>query len=409
MKSMDGTGTSERRVGRRDFLAGLGALAAGASMAQAPAPADAGPPIKVGLIGCGRRGVMIGKMFKDAGGYAVTAVADYFDDRVKKAGEDLGVPESRCFDGLNGYKRLLESGCDAVAIETPPYFHVDQTRDAVDAGCHVYLAKPAAVDVPGCLAIADLGKKAAEKKLCMLIDFQTRADPFYLEALRRVHDGAIGRIAFAESYYHCGRLSRDEGEGQTAADRLRNWMFDKALSGDIITEQNIHTLDVLSWVLRTPPLHAFGTCGRKVRTDVGDTNDYFTLHFQYPDQVGATFSSRQFEGHGTKPDGIVVRVFGDQGVLETKYGGEVLIRGKNFYRGGASPAIYKEGPIANIAEFRRCIRSGDVSNPTVEPSIHSNLLTILGRQAAYTGTLVTWDDMMKSTERWDADLKGLKA
>ena len=398
-------------VHRRDFLAGLGTLAAGTALAQAPAPAaaPAGPKVKLGLIGCGGRGVWIGKLFLADGGYEVTAVHDYFADRANAAGDALGVPAERRFTGLDGYKRVIDSKPDAVAIITPPYFHPGQARAAVDAGIHVYLAKPVAVDVPGCHSIAESGRLATQKKQCFLVDFQTRADAFYREAIKRVHEGAIGTIAFAESYYHCGRLGRKDPIDDSAECRLRNWVFDKALSGDIITEQNIHTLDVLSWIMNGVPLHAFGTCGRKVRVDVGDCNDFFTLHVLYPGQVGVTFSSRQFEGHGTKPDGIVVRAFGDQGVLETAYGGNVLIRGKNFYRGGASPGIYKDGAVANIAEFRRCIAAGDVSNPTVEPSVRSNLLTILGREAATTGELVYWEKLVKTDKRVEADLKGLKA
>ncbi len=409
MSRMRDTAANFPPLPRRDFLAGLGALAAGTALAQAPAPAAAGPKLKLGLIGCGGRGAWIGKLFQADGGYEVVAVSDYFAERANAAGEPLGVPAERRFTGLDGYKRVLDAKPDAVAIITPPYFHPEQARAAVEAGVHVYLAKPVAVDVPGCHSIAESGRLAAQKKQCFLVDFQTRMDPFYREAVKRVHEGAIGKIAFAESYYHCGRLNRKDPVDESAESRLHNWVFDKALSGDIITEQNIHTLDVLSWIMNGVPVHAFGTCGRKVRVDVGNCCDYFTLHILYPDQVGVTFSSRQFDGHGSKPDGIVVRAFGDQGVLETAYGGNVLIRGKNFFRGGASPGIYKDGAIANIAEFRRCIAAGDTANPTVEPSVRSNLLTILGREAAYTGELVYWEKLVKSDKRVEADLKGLKA
>lgn len=394
---------------RRTFLSGLTVTAAAHALARtAPALTEA-PNIKLSLFGCGSRGIWIGKLFREHGGYEIVSVADYFEDRAREAGAQLGVPPERCFSGLSGYKRALDLKPDAVAIESPPFFHPEQTRAAIDAGSHVFLAKPVAVDVPGCHHIAESAQLAQTKKLCFLVDFQTRADPFYIEAMKRVHEGAIGRIAFAETYYHSGRLNLRGPPETTPEGRLRNWVFDLALSGDIITEQNIHTLDVLSWVMRgVPPLHAFGTCGRKVRVDVGDCNDYYTLHFLYPDRVGATFSSRQFEGHGSKPDGIVVRVFGDLGVLETAYGGNVLIRGKNFWRGGASPGIYKDGAVANIAEFRRCILERDTRNPTVEPSIHSNLLTILGREAAWTGEVVTWEALLKSDRRLEFDLRGLK-
>ena len=99
----------------------------------------------------------------------------------------------------------------------------------------------------------------------------------------------------------------------------------------------------MNWVCQTPPVNAYGTGGRKVRVDAGDCWDHFTVHFKYPNNVGMVFSSRQFEAHGSQPDGIVCRVFGSKGVLETKYGGNVMIRGQNFYRGGDTKQIYRDG------------------------------------------------------------------
>jgi hypothetical protein len=100
-------------------------------------------------------------------------------------------------------------------------------------------------------------------------------------------------------------------------------------------------------------------------------------------------------------------MFGTEGVLETEYGGQVLIRGKQFYRGGETPTIYEQGAVANIAAFHDAIERGKHENGTVAESVRSNLVTILGRTAAYEGRVVTWDELMKSDERLDADLKGL--
>ncbi|MDX9867249.1 MAG: Gfo/Idh/MocA family oxidoreductase [Kiritimatiellia bacterium] len=409
MNTRNGLMVGACALSRRRFVTAAGAagFAAVTAPVRAQPPAVTGPKIKLGLIGCGGRGKWIADLFLKHGGYELVAAADYFEDRVKEAGEKFGVPEARRFTGLDGYKRVLDGKPDAVAIITPPYFRPEQAAAAVEAGCHAYLAKPVAVDVPGCRSIEASAQKAAAKKLCFLVDFQTRVNPFYQEALRRVHQGAIGDFVFGEASYQCGRLGIQAPPG-TAEARLRNWVFDKALSGDIITEQNIHALDVMSWVHRRPPLHAFGTGGRKVRLDVGDCWDYFTLHFQYPNQVGMVFDSRQFDGHGTA-EGILCRMFGTRGVLETSYGGTVMIRGggEAFYRGGNTKQIYSEGAIANIAAFHTAVRDGDCSNGTVAPSVQSNLVTLLGRKAAYTGRLVTWDEIARDTERLDGRLAGL--
>jgi myo-inositol 2-dehydrogenase/D-chiro-inositol 1-dehydrogenase len=402
------------RITRRGFMAGAGAAALSFTVVSPGLVRSYGANSKVdlGVIGCGGRGTWITGLFKEHGGYNIVAVADYFQDRIDRCGGKFGVPQSRRVPGLSGYRRLIEK-VDAIAVESPPYFHPEQAAAAVDAGCHVYVAKPIAVDVPGCQSIGASGRKASGKNKCFLVDFQTRADEFYIEALKRVRDGAIGDFVFGEAIYHAGcpfgrmydtwRKAPDDSEN-----RLRAWGLDKIISGDIITEQNIHTLDVMSWIMDSEPVYAVGTGGRTVRP-VGTCNDHFTLMFEYPNNIGITFSSRQIEGHGTKPDGIRNRMFGSKGVLETEYGGQVIIRGENFYRGGKSPGIYKDGAVANIKTFYNSIAEGKYDNPTVAPSVRSNLVTILGRTAAYTKRKVTWKRLLKNPEKLDANLKGLKA
>jgi hypothetical protein len=125
--------------------------------------------------------------------------------------------------------------------------------------------------------------------------------------------------------------------------------------------------------------------------------------------VGIAFSSRQFPGHGTQPEGIRNRMFGTQGVLETSYGGPVMIRGDNFWRGGESPAIYEEGAVTNIAAFHQNILAKECANPTVPASVRSNLVTILGRTSAYRGEVVHWDQLLASNDRLEFNTKGLKS
>jgi predicted dehydrogenase len=394
---------------RREFLGAAAATAAGLALA-APGGAWAADPerkVRLGLIGCGGRGAWIGELFRRHGGYQIVGAADYFQDRVDAFGQTFGVPPERRFTGLSGHRRLLECDLDAVAIISPPCFHPEQAAAAVEQGRHVYLAKPIAVDVPGCQRIGASGKAASERKQVFLVDFQTRAQPIYQEALRRVHEGAIGGVTFGEARYHCEALGVQAPPGTPEA-RLRNWVFDIALSGDIITEQNIHSIDVMNWAMQVPPLHAVGTGGRKVRTNVGDCWDHFALVFQYPDGVGVTFSSKQYRDGGHDV-GIAVDIFGTKGRLQTVYGGRVMIAGENSYAGGATGNIYEEGAVNNIADFHRRITQGIVDNPTVAPSVQSNLITIMGRTAAYEKRLVTWEETLRSTAALDPKLDGLKA
>jgi len=404
--------SSAQELSRRQFLAGTGKAAAAFTVMRPELVRGTAlnSTLKLGLIGCGGRGRWIANLFAKHGGYAVAAVADYFPERVAAVGDAHGVPANQRFTGLAGYRRLLEQELDAVAIETPPYFHPAQASEAVDAGKHVYLAKPAAVDVPGCRTIEQSAARAQARRLCFLVDFQTRTNELYIEAIRRVHGGALGELAFGEATYHAEDPFIDQAAAARAGDpesRLRAWGLSRELSGDIITEQNIHTLDVASWVMGKPPLRAYGTGGRKFRS-AGNCWDTFSVQYHYANDVAITFTSRQFNGHGTRPEGIRVRMFGSEGVLETEYGGQVLLRGKQFYRGGDTAAIYEQGAVANIASFHRAVTGGDYTNPTVAESVRSNLVTILGRTAAYRGAVVTWDELLRSDERLVPDLKGLK-
>jgi myo-inositol 2-dehydrogenase / D-chiro-inositol 1-dehydrogenase len=390
-------------LSRRDFLAATGAtillMSAGKSIADGK-----GSKINLGIIGCGKRGTWITDHFVEHGGYNIVAACDYFQDVVDEYGDRFGVASDKRFTGLSGYKKVIEAKPDAVAILSPPYFHPAQAKAAVDAGLHVFLAKPIAVDVPGCQSISESGKKATEKKLCFLVDFQTRVQPFYQEAVKRVQYGDIGVIASGEANYLTTRINIRTEPG-TAEARLKNWVFDKALSGDIIVEQNIHAIDVASWVLDADPVDAMGSGGRKIRTDVGDCWDHFSVIFNYPEDIVINFNSKQFgEGVGE----IGCRMYGSEGTLFTQYGGRVNILGNNPYRGGETEGIYTYGAVENIKDFYNNIIKGRFYNGTVFESVRCHLAAILGRTAAYKNDKVTYKQMIDANEEIIADLTGLK-
>ena len=394
---------------RRQFLA-TGAAAAAAITIVAPGSVrglEANSKIELGLVGCGGRGHWIGDLFMKHGGYQFVAGADYFADKTKGFAGKFKVDEARCFNGLACAKKLCEGKLDAIVVESPPYYHPEHAATGVEAGKHVYVAKPIAVDVPGCQLIGDSAKKATEKKRVFLIDFQTRADPMYREAVKRVHNGDIGKIVSGEAVYYCGDTwGNPKYDNTSAEDCLRHWGVDKVLSGDIITEQNIHALDVAAWILDAAPVKAVGSCGRKARSGDGNVNDHFSVTFFYPDDVLLAFASKQY---GQGYDDIGCRVFGPRGTIDTHYFGLVRIMGEVPYAGGNMGNLFTDGVIANIAEFAKCIADGKVDNTTAPASVRSNLTTILGRTAAYKKGEVTWDEMMKSAEKLEANVKGLKA
>jgi predicted dehydrogenase len=398
-------------INRRQFLAGTGTAALSLTMVRPELVrgTQANSKIALGMIGCGGRGTWIADLFLKHGGYAMVAAADYFQDRVDAFGEKFRVAPARRYTGLSCYRKLLDGKVDAVVIESPPYFHPEQAAAGVDAGAHVFLAKPIAVDVPGCRSVEESGKKASANNRCFLVDFQTRTDPLYREAVTRAQKGDIGRIICGEATYIAGipwtRQLEDLRPDPTDLERrLRAWGLDRALSGDVITEQNIHAIDVATWILDAPPVRAYGEGGRGART-LGDCWDHFSVVYDFPGDVLVTFCSKQL-GQGW--DDILCRLYGTEGTIDTHYFGDVSIRGKTPFAGGKVDNLYTNGVVRNIADFYENVTGGRFSNDTVPPSVRSNLTTILGRMAAYGRREVTWDEMIKSAERLVPKLEGLK-
>jgi len=362
---------------------------------------QANSAVEIGIVGCGGRGNYIGGFFQEYAGARIVALHDPFQDRLEGIQQKLKLSGPRLYRGLEGYRDLVGSRLDAVVIESPPYFHPEQAEAAVAAGKHVFIAKPLAVDVPGCLRIREAGRRA-RGKLSFLVDFQTRAQPAFQEAAARVHNGAIGALVMGHVYYHTGRLRPQSKPGMPPDEaRLRDWTFDKVLSGDIIVEQHIHVLDVANWYTRTHPLKAYGTGGRKARTDVGDCWDHFLVLFWYPDQVRVDFSSNQFlKGFHD----MCIRFYGTAGTVDTHYGGYLRIAGDNPWPGVEKDDTFRQGAIANVRSFVESLRTGKYLN-NVEESVESNLTAILGRMAAYGERLVSWEEMMRSGEKLEARLK----
>ncbi len=395
---------------RREFLQQSTVASAAAGMMIFAKPSlvrgtQANGSVSLGMVGCGGRGAWIANLFLKSGKYRIAACADYFPERAETFGDKFGVNPQRRFSTLSGYKRLLDEPLDAVVIETPPYFHPEQAQAAVDAGKHVFLSKPIAVDVPGCQTIAASGRKATDDRLVFLVDFQTRANNVFQETVRRVHEGAIGKLISGDAHYPWSGNVHDQ-PATTPEERLRYWYQTLALCGDVIVEQDIHALDVATWFADADPLWAVGAGGRAIRKH-GDIWDHFSVNFQFPNDFVLSFTSQKAVP-GVR-DEIRCRVFGVEGVADTDYLGEVSIRGKHPYLGGAMTNLYTSGAEQNIEKFHQCITKGVYNNPTVASSVRSNLTCVLGRTAAYRGRQVTWKEVIEACEPLSPDLKGLKS
>lgn len=398
-------------VSRRGFMGGLAGAAAALNLVRASSArgAEANSKLTAGIIGLGGRGGMIAKMVQDHGGYQITAVADYFPEVAKAAGEQFDVPEKRRFSGLNGYKGLIESGVDTVFFETPPYCFPDHVSAAAEAGCHIYLAKPVACDVPGCLRIEAAAKLAKEKGKVFLIDFQMRTDPFVIEGVKRVQDGEIGKIGLLSSLY-TDESFKDPAFTANIESRLQHlvWVNDTAIGGSYFVNAGIHALDVALWLAGAKPLSCIGA-SRIARDDPhGDSHDVYSLTYEFPNGLILNHRGEHLKNRFDFHCECVAHC--QNGYLETAYFGRTRMLGiSTGWAGGDVVELYAQGARRNIATFHDSITKGDTSNPTAEPGVTATLATILGREAAVRGARLTWDEMMKENKRVEPDLSGLTA
>jgi predicted dehydrogenase len=371
---------------------------------------QANSTVEVGLVGCGGRGNWLAPFFPEYAGARIVAVADVVKSHLNTTREKLKVEAGRAYHGPEAYQELAHSKLDAVAIETPTYFHPRQAAAAVAAGKHVFCAKPIAVDVPSTKDFLAAGQKAQSRGLSFWVDFQSRARSVFQETVMRLRRGDIGKIAMAQVCYFAGRPRDDQSTPgmDPGQKRMVNWFGDRVISGDIIVEQNIHVIDMANWYLDAHPVKANGTGGRTswsgTKKNYGDAYDHFVFTFWYPDGVHASFSSDQL----TKqfPD-LYVRAMGIHGAADTHYGGLVRIiadEKEKSWMGAEKDDTFKGGCVANIKNFVESIRAGKPIN-NAATAVESNLTGILGRTAAYKETTVTWDEMLQSTERWELDLK----
>ena len=406
------------KVGRREFL---GAAAAASFMILKPQHVRgtaANSQVRFGILGCGGRATAEGSSFVENAGARVTAIADLFADQLEKGRkhfDDLQqakgyapIDASQLFKGPNAYKEIAASKeVDFILITTPPYFHPHHLETVVAAGKHVYCEKPVAVDVPGAHHVISIGEKA-QGKLSLAVGFQIRNAPPMVELTRRIHEGALGKIGCGLAYYYCGHIDRPEWPSEEQ--QLRNWVWYQKLSGDIIVEQNIHVIDMCNWMLKGHPVKAVGMCDRKVRTDTGDCKDNFNVLFTYPENVQISFGSAQF---GHPPFDACVQLFGADGSSESHYDWRVNISGNNKWDAGMKPSGAEEFSAAGKFRgalddadsekekaFVASITSGQFQNQAALGA-ESAMSAMLGRNAAYAGRQLTWDELQKSKEVFD--------
>lgn len=421
---------SEGTVGRREFL---GAAAAAGVVILEPRlvwGTEANSAVRLGLLGCGGRGRNVTASFLENTDAVLTAIGDLFPDPLEIARKELdaasakrGKPAleaSRMFRGPGAAEQLFAcKEVDAVYVATPPYFHPGHLELALAAGKHVYLEKPVAVDVPGAKRVMALGERARGRQ-SLAVGFQIRHASPYVELAKRVHEGQIGQPVSGQIHYFASALKRpDWPQASPVEKRLRNWVYDRKLSGDVIVEQNVHIIDVTNWMFQAHPLKAVGAGGRAGRSDAGDCWSHFNCVFTYPNDVHVSFASTQF---GSSAWGVGMQYYGTKGCAEARYDAPVRLSGEQQWEyPGLGKAAVTDAAAAATGKFSGALDDADPNKQKafIESIVSGKLLNeadtgaeaalsaMLGREAAYSREEVTWEKLLRSKEVWDPriDLK----
>jgi myo-inositol 2-dehydrogenase/D-chiro-inositol 1-dehydrogenase len=411
---------------RRELLQTGAAAAAGIALLK-PLTAfgyQANSAIRHGLLGCGNRGSSVAESFSKNTSAQVVAIADLFPDnleagraRFAKINADLGrapIDAKMLFHGSHAFEQLAASpDVDLIQISTPPFFHVQHLEAAVAAGKHVYCEKPVGIDIhqaKHALEIAKLVKPTQSVD----VGFQCRNAPPIAAAAQRIQAGALGKIALVAGIYYAPASTEKNRPGAGKDEyRLRNWLWDRALSGDILVEQNIHIIDLANWMLGAHPVKATATGGRNILTHYGDCWDNYQVDFTYPGDAHLSFSSTQFGADGFFDAGL--RLFGANGSATVPYSGPVEITGtqKWAWQDSASTATGSGKFAANGAftdnlafadrdkerTFIESITSGNCHNQ-IAAGVETALSCMLGRMAGLTHREVAWEELLAHGETY---------
>ena len=409
--------TSVPGSSRRGFLQGAATVAAGSSLLSGLNPVRAAhvssdETIRIGLIGCGGRGRgAADHAMNTSGPTKLVAAADAFEDNLGSAmnmlsrqhGEKVDVPPERQFTGFDAYQKVLEQDIDLVILATPPGFRPLHFEAAVNAGKHVFMEKPVAVDAIGVRKVVEAARQAKEKNLAVAVGLQRRHEPLYIETMKRLHDGAIGRIVATRAYWNGdGVWVRPRKEGQSEMEyQMRNWYYFNWLCGDHIAEQHIHNLDVINWLMGGPPTKAQGQGGRQVRTgrEYGEIYDHHFVEFTWEKDgdrsillsqcrhIGNCWSSVSEFAHGANGwcnigDG---QIFDTKGNLVWEYPRTEEGKRKNLH----------DGHQQEHHDLFASIRRGEIPNEG-EYGAMSTMMSVLGRMATYSGREIGWEEAINS-------------
>lgn len=408
------------KISRRDFIKTSAALGAASLAVGTNRMFAAGSDkVRIGLIGCGGRGTHDAtKCLRSSENVELVAMGDLFKDRLQRClralkrppsenspertsvRDKVTVTEDKCFVGWDAHKKVVACDeVDMVILTEPPHFRPGHLKAAIEAGKHVFMEKPVAVDPVGVRSVIASSELADRKNLTIGAGTQMRRISHLVEGIKSIHDGAIGELVGGQCVRLGGGMltwsSNTKQRQPNWSDmewQLRRWLFLTWLSGDFIVEMHVHNLDVMNWAFGGPPVQCMGMGGREVRTapEYGNAFDHFAVEYEYPNGVRVEYMGTQIDGFTNRND---QRLVGTKGRAYTDFG-RVVIEGQNkveYAWDRVDPCIKQHADqIAAIRQGKRFNEGRRIAEST--------LTSIMGRMSAYTGRALKWDWAMKASK-----------
>lgn len=390
-------------ITRRQFAKATAAASFAILSAKAGAAQKNGDTLKVGLLGCGSRGTGAAiNMLEGENNVQLIAMADLFQDRLDSSRESIkthknpvvagkyAVNDDMCFTGFDAYKKILATDIDIIIEGSLPYSRPTHIEAAVEAKKHIFTEKPVASDVFGIKKVMEAAKKHKEMGLSFVAGTQRRHQAEYIEEIKKIQDGQYGEILAMRAYW-CGGLPfahERKPEWSDLETRIRNWYAFCWVAGDNIVEQHVHNLDVCNWVMGGPPKRVFASGGRawKPATELyGDIYDNFSCDYEYANGVRMFSFSRHWNNvYGS----VCEEVIGTKGKSNCRAKG---VDGRDPY----------------VQEHMDLVRSITGEGPYVHEGqqvADSTLTAIMGRTAAYTGNIQTYERILETNEKLTPDV-----
>jgi myo-inositol 2-dehydrogenase / D-chiro-inositol 1-dehydrogenase len=397
---------TNNELSRRSFLRKSTAVSAGASTFMIVKPdlvrGAGNEKLKVGLVGCGGRGTQAAQQHLHGNeNVELVAMGDIFEDKLEaslnkiknsadypKARDQVKVDPEHHFVGFDAYKKVLASDIDIVILATPPGYRPMHFEAAVEARKHIFAEKPFGTDPVGVRRVMAATAKARELKLTVMSGAQRRNQKEYMETWQKVRDGAIGEIVAAYAYWVGTPVIQQKARDPKWGDMTwqhRAWYSFVWICGDQIVEQHLHNIDVCNWFMGTHPVKVWASGGAiwRPRTEIyGNIYDHVDADFEYANGAHMSSHCRQY------PRGGDSKIF--TSISELLVGSKGRTNCHDMGTKGENPYVQEHiNMVKSIRGQGPYINDG-------QAVAESTMTCIMGREAAYSGQAITWEQMMNS-------------